>query len=427
MTLKPHTSIPAPPPKPTMTLAVYLSNSADPSQSKQAVLGSRSILGLGRNASVVPRNTGCNKLPDGRASKYCWSLNWVQFEGADNGTPLLFPGAEPGNKTYVVDVPYGAVVDLALINPGGMVHPMHLHGQRFWVLGAGNGQILTPGGGVDYSRLNSGRAIMRDTQPVANAIPGAAAAGADGKEPQGQVKPRRGSPAQPAAAAATATGAHGDDQGAGTRNLLQGMGGMAGMQPAPKAAAAAPAPAAGAAKAVGMGTMAPAVAAGPPKAEGMDAGMAPAGAAQQQARSGAPRAAAGGMEGMQGMEKPAADPPAAASAGASMPPDAGAGISPGLGGIPAGGSPQAGMGGMPAGEAAPASLSPGYAVIRFKATNPGESSWCSCEALGAHLESHACCLAAAGPQDLGHGVAAGNMLQEVCGSHTCTTGHDVLL
>lgn len=343
MTLKPHASVPAPPAKPTMTLAVYLSNSADPAQSKQAVLGSRAILGLGNNASVIPRNTGCNQLPDGRASKYCWSLNWVQFESADNGTPLLFPGAQPGNKTYVVEVPYGAVVDLVLINPGAMVHPMHLHGQRFWVLGAGNGQILTPGGAVDYSKLNSGRAIMRDTQPVANAIPAAADTGS---EPQEGFKGPAGGVAQPAAAApskrdATAGvhGAHG-----ATRNLLQGMGGMPGMQPPPEPAAV-PAPASGSTPAR------------PLTAEGVGA-MAPADPTQQQVTEGPQAAsAAGGMEGMAGMGQPAAP---AAAGGDSIPPSNGAaGMAPAM----------TGMG------ADAASLSPGYAVVRFKATNPGEGGW----------------------------------------------------
>lgn len=169
-TLKPHATVPTPPTKPTATLVVYLTNNADPAQSKSEVLGSKAgILGM-QSTAVRPRE-GCAKLPDGRKSAYCWTLNWVQFEGASNGVPLLFPDAQPGNNTYIQEVPFGAVVDVVLINPGTMLHPMHLHGQRFWVLGAGNGDILTPQGNVDYSKLNTTRAIMRDTQPVANAIP----------------------------------------------------------------------------------------------------------------------------------------------------------------------------------------------------------------------------------------------------------------
>lgn len=218
-TLRPHASVPAPPPKADTTLVVYLSNNADPSQSKQAVLGGRAILGM-QTATAKPR-AGCAKLPDGRSSAYCWTLNWNEFGGARNGVPLLFPGAELSSSTYVQPVAYGAVVDVVLINPGTMVHPMHLHGQRFWVLGAGNGDILTADGKLDYSKLNpnSKRAIMRDTQPVANAVPGTA-------------QPARKKMAVMSAATAPAMPGMGAAPG---RRLKQGMADMAdSMEPAVK-------------------------------------------------------------------------------------------------------------------------------------------------------------------------------------------------
>eukprot|EP00775_Hariotina_reticulata_P009666 gene9666-9825_t len=160
-------STPKPPRSATKQLVVYLSNSADPEGTITKVLGAKPVIpGL----TVVKPQPGC-KLPNGKDSQYCWTLNWVPFAGAKDEVPLLFPNATLSPTSHVVDVPLGGVVDIALINPGAMVHPMHLHGGHFWVLGSGNGNILNTAGSINYTTLNIDNPIYRDTQPVANAAP----------------------------------------------------------------------------------------------------------------------------------------------------------------------------------------------------------------------------------------------------------------
>ena len=108
-------------------------------------------------------------------SRYCWTLNGIQSgqqDDADDVTPLLFPGgrAKAGSKgAYMEKVPLGAIVDVAFINPGGMAHPMHLHGHEFWVLGSGTApldQILGEDGKILYTALNLEDPIKVDTHAV---------------------------------------------------------------------------------------------------------------------------------------------------------------------------------------------------------------------------------------------------------------------
>jgi len=50
---------------------------------------------------------------------------------------------------------------------------MHLHGQGFWVLGLGNGQITTPADALDPSKLQKLNTIdppLRDTVAVPQAV-----------------------------------------------------------------------------------------------------------------------------------------------------------------------------------------------------------------------------------------------------------------
>jgi FtsP/CotA-like multicopper oxidase with cupredoxin domain len=159
--------VPRPPRTASKQLVVYLSNSADPEGTITKVLGPNpTIPGL---TGVKPQQ-GC-KLANGQESMYCWTLNWVPFGDAIGEVPLLFPDARLSPTTYMVDVPLNGVVDIALINPGAMVHPMHMHGTHFWVLGTGNGDILTMDGKINYTKLNIDNPVYRDTQPVANAAP----------------------------------------------------------------------------------------------------------------------------------------------------------------------------------------------------------------------------------------------------------------
>lgn len=65
---------------------------------------------LGRNVSELAagmpaagrmalRAAGCPATADGRASAYCWGLNFVVFEPTATHTTLLFPGAAPRRRT----------------------------------------------------------------------------------------------------------------------------------------------------------------------------------------------------------------------------------------------------------------------------------------------------------------------------------------
>jgi FtsP/CotA-like multicopper oxidase with cupredoxin domain len=305
--LKALPTAPKPPRTATKQLVMYLSNSADPEGTITNVLGAKPVIpGL---TGVKPQQ-GC-KLPNGQESQYCWTLNWVPFAGAKDEVPLLFPNAQLSPTSYVVDVPQGGVVDIALINPGAMVHPMHLHGTHFWVLGTGNGNILNMDGSINYTTLNIDNPIYRDTQPVVNAAPPS----------------RLGM---------------GPMANSNRKTAMTPMPGMPGSKPP----AMTPMP--------GMPGAKPAATTGMP---GMP-GEKPPAMTPMPGMPGRKLAAMTQMPGMPG-EKPAATP--------TMP------------GMPGSKPPaMAAMPGMP-GE----KLVPGYAVVRFKATNPGV--W----PLHCHIDLHA--------------------------------------
>ena len=126
--------------------------------------------------------------------RYCWAINWVPFAAAEGDVPLLLPLPLAGDtsmnttaaatrwpvrspQTYIESLALGEVVDLILINPSRMVHPMHIHGSRFWVLASGNlddaGAAVTgPDGGVDETRLDLDGPPLRDTHAVPQATGG---------------------------------------------------------------------------------------------------------------------------------------------------------------------------------------------------------------------------------------------------------------
>ena len=62
----------------------------------------------------------------GNMTKYVWLLNDITY-------PELF--SPPDSKNVPLEVGYGEVVRINLINPTPMYHPMHLHGHVFRVLG----------------------------------------------------------------------------------------------------------------------------------------------------------------------------------------------------------------------------------------------------------------------------------------------------
>ncbi len=145
----------------TKSFTFYLADAADPATAAaQAPPGflaraarPDNIYGLPPNATqflAIPANGssgGCPAIVDGVRSKYCWSLNWNLFTPPSHLAILDVATMAAGatvpytGSTYGVRLDLGDVVDLALVNPSMMVHPMHLHGTVFWVLASGNGRI----------------------------------------------------------------------------------------------------------------------------------------------------------------------------------------------------------------------------------------------------------------------------------------------
>jgi FtsP/CotA-like multicopper oxidase with cupredoxin domain len=171
----------------TIYLADASSSVPPPSFLKHIKSNGSNIHGFSlRNGGSVPtRGPSCPPL-DGNGSKnetskYCWSLNWNVYEPPVDGTPLIFGSpipSQPAPRTYNIDVEQGAVVDLVLLNPSLMVHPMHLHGTGFWVLGTGNGLIVDGNDRLvpSKAKLNLRNPPVRDTVPVAQAAPARPAA-----------------------------------------------------------------------------------------------------------------------------------------------------------------------------------------------------------------------------------------------------------
>ena len=165
-----HPSSPSPPQKADETLAIYLVNLANPGLLISSVLGNNTNI-QGLSKGLVPSNA-CPALPStNQTAAYCWTLNWINFITSTNKVPFLYPGSHTSPRTYVQPIPLDSVVDIVLINPSFMVHPMHLHGQQFFVLGSGNGSPFLSNNSrlLDYSKLNILSPGLRDTFAVPQA------------------------------------------------------------------------------------------------------------------------------------------------------------------------------------------------------------------------------------------------------------------
>ena len=73
-------------------------------------------------------------------------------------------------RLVIEAVTLGTAVDLFITNPFMMVHPMHLHGTLFCVLGTGNGPIYGTGGKLNYALLSTHNPPKCDTQAVPQAL-----------------------------------------------------------------------------------------------------------------------------------------------------------------------------------------------------------------------------------------------------------------
>lgn len=173
--------VPPPPQESDRQLTLFLSfggASAAPASFAQSAAQPDNPYGLpaaAAAAAALPANgSGC---PAGNGS-YCWSLNWNVFAMPPSLPIYAAAGSAPGNggdasqagqpASYSIALQQGEVVDLAMVNTGGMVHPMHLHGAAFWVLATGHGDVLTPGGALNATAaaLNLRDPPLRDTAPV---------------------------------------------------------------------------------------------------------------------------------------------------------------------------------------------------------------------------------------------------------------------
>ncbi|GBF87461.1 multicopper oxidase [Raphidocelis subcapitata] len=170
-TLRAGPGLPQPPKGANKQFTIYLpdaSSTVPPRSFLTHIAKAGNVHGLAPG-SIPARGPSCPPAADGQPGKYCWSLNWNVYEPPS--TVALLPGAKAAPRTYNLELSEGDVVDLLLINPSLMVHPMHLHGTGFWVLATGNGaaanstDMLAPG-----VALNLADPPLRDTVPVPQAV-----------------------------------------------------------------------------------------------------------------------------------------------------------------------------------------------------------------------------------------------------------------
>lgn len=142
-------------------------------------LGNGNIPAKGPSCPPIEASGGGNMT---EPSKYCWSLNWNVYEPPVGSVPLILGSPDPSRpapRTYNIDLAQGDVVDLVLINPSLMVHPMHLHGAGFHVLATGNGLVVDAGDKLVPSKARGFNLVnppVRDTVPVTQAAPARPAA-----------------------------------------------------------------------------------------------------------------------------------------------------------------------------------------------------------------------------------------------------------
>lgn len=163
------TGVPAPPQGDAdKQFTIYLvdaSSSIPPPSFLRHIKQGGNVHGLPPNFTIPAKGPAC---PD--SALYCWSNNWNAYQPTAKA-PALLPAAVPQARTYNIDVDQGDVVDLLLVNPSLMVHPMHLHGSGFWVLAAGNGRATDGSDKLSPKlKLNLDNPPQRDTMPVAQAV-----------------------------------------------------------------------------------------------------------------------------------------------------------------------------------------------------------------------------------------------------------------
>lgn len=155
--LKAGPNVPSPPQESSRQITLYLANAGSnlvpASFAESATLDSNAYGFSASSAETLPA-AGSAVCPEARQGAYCWSMNWKVFQmppqlpiysAANNGSAI----GTAADNAYTITLKQGEVVDLALINTGYMVHPMHLHGASFWVLAAGVGNILAPDGTIN--------------------------------------------------------------------------------------------------------------------------------------------------------------------------------------------------------------------------------------------------------------------------------------
>ncbi|KAG8907640.1 hypothetical protein FRB99_003102 [Tulasnella sp. 403] len=105
-----------------------------------------------------------------RLSAVTWSLDMDPFAPfLELEDPLLFdPHSQAAqDKNLVHTYPVGSIVDIVLISaPGNPAHPIHKHGVKAWIIGAGNGNwtwnTVEEAKQANPDAFNLGRAPLRD-------------------------------------------------------------------------------------------------------------------------------------------------------------------------------------------------------------------------------------------------------------------------
>jgi FtsP/CotA-like multicopper oxidase with cupredoxin domain len=95
------------------------------------------------------------------ATESIWYINGLQFQHAT--VPVLLDvmrGTEFAHESLIWTVRFGEVLDIVLYSANNLDHPMHLHGNKFFVLGWGNGY---PTQQVLQSSLNTHNPMIADT------------------------------------------------------------------------------------------------------------------------------------------------------------------------------------------------------------------------------------------------------------------------
>ena len=116
-------------------------------------------------------------------------------------------------RAYTVPLERGAVVDLLLVNPSLMAHPMHVHGHAAYVLATGTGSVTKADGSADWEALRG--KLNLDDPPLLDTV----------TVPQGRHTMGAGSGMDGMMGGGDSSGMDGMGGGSGMGGMMDGGGG----------------------------------------------------------------------------------------------------------------------------------------------------------------------------------------------------------